>query len=101
MLTVPPPVPAKNVSEAPISQAHFTELEHIVDGFSLMTYDYNAFGLPGPNAPLAWVGNNLQTLKLAECAPVLEGPECHHAVMGSRGLRGHGKLQCDVSTLNS
>ena len=60
---MPPPVPAAEGQPAPVSAAQFSELEHFVDGFSLMTYDHNGYGSPGPNAPLPWVQANLEQLK--------------------------------------
>uniref|UniRef100_A0A8C4R3I0 Chitinase domain-containing protein 1 n=1 Tax=Eptatretus burgeri TaxID=7764 RepID=A0A8C4R3I0_EPTBU len=37
------------------SQQEFDKLASLVDGFSLMTYDYSNPARPGPNAPLQWV----------------------------------------------
>lgn len=36
-------------------------LAAVVDGFSLMTYDYTAAG-PGPNFPLPWQEQNVKEL---------------------------------------
>ncbi|EDO34019.1 predicted protein [Nematostella vectensis] len=35
----------------------FELLFPVLDGFSLMTYDYSSPGRPGPNAPIAWVND--------------------------------------------
>ena len=72
VLAVPPPVPAAKGQLAPISAAQFSELERFIDGFSLMTYDHNGYGTPGPNAPLPWVQANLKQLKPSRSA-VLTG----------------------------
>ena len=63
ILAVPPPVPAAEGQPAPITAAQFSELEHFIDGFSLMTYDHNGYGTQGPDAPLPWVQANLKQLK--------------------------------------
>jgi chitinase domain-containing protein 1 len=63
ILVIPPPVPAKKGSKAAISQKHFQLLDKFIDGFSLMTYDYNVHNAPGPNAPLHWVKENLELLE--------------------------------------
>ena len=61
MLAVPPPFPAQQQAQPAFTAAHFSKLAGVVDGFSLMTYDYNA-GRRGPNAPLPWVRANLDSL---------------------------------------
>lgn len=33
----------------------FEQLAPVVDGFSLMTYDYSSAGSPGPSSPLPWI----------------------------------------------
>ncbi|CAL8356458.1 unnamed protein product [Lota lota] len=33
----------------------FEQLAPVVDGFSLMTYDFSSAGSPGPSAPLPWI----------------------------------------------
>ncbi|KAM5246874.1 chitinase domain-containing protein 1 isoform 1-T1 [Ctenodactylus gundi] len=40
----------------------FEQLAPVLDGFSLMTYDYSTSQLPGPNAPLSWVRVCVQIL---------------------------------------
>jgi chitinase domain-containing protein 1 len=41
-------------------------LGDIVDGFSLMTYDFSLPHNPGPNAPLKWIQSTLKTLLRAK-----------------------------------
>ncbi|XP_054225700.1 chitinase domain-containing protein 1 isoform X2 [Homo sapiens] len=40
----------------------FEQLAPVLDGFSLMTYDYSTAHQPGPNAPLSWVRACVQVL---------------------------------------
>uniref|UniRef100_A0A4X1VZC7 Chitinase domain-containing protein 1 n=2 Tax=Sus scrofa TaxID=9823 RepID=A0A4X1VZC7_PIG len=40
----------------------FEQLAPLLDGFSLMTYDYSTAQQPGPNAPLSWVRACVQVL---------------------------------------
>ncbi|XP_056657091.1 chitinase domain-containing protein 1 [Monodelphis domestica] len=40
----------------------FDHLGSLVDGFSLITYDYSAAEPPGPNAPLSWVRDCIEIL---------------------------------------
>uniref|UniRef100_A0A8D2IK53 Chitinase domain-containing protein 1 n=1 Tax=Urocitellus parryii TaxID=9999 RepID=A0A8D2IK53_UROPR len=40
----------------------FEQLAPVLDGFSLMTYDYSTSQQPGPNAPLSWVRACVQAL---------------------------------------
>ncbi|XP_062949578.1 chitinase domain-containing protein 1 isoform X2 [Cynocephalus volans] len=40
----------------------FEQLAPVLDGFSLMTYDYSTAQQPGPNAPLSWVRACVQVL---------------------------------------
>nr|KAF6464529.1 chitinase domain containing 1 [Rousettus aegyptiacus] len=40
----------------------FEQLAPVLDGFSLMTYDYPSAQQPGPNAPLSWVRACVQVL---------------------------------------
>uniref|UniRef100_A0A452THJ6 Chitinase domain-containing protein 1 n=1 Tax=Ursus maritimus TaxID=29073 RepID=A0A452THJ6_URSMA len=40
----------------------FEQLAPVLDGFSLMTYDYPTAQQPGPNAPLSWVRACVQVL---------------------------------------
>lgn len=61
ILAVPPLVAARAQARPAFSAEHFQQLAPLVDGFSLMTYDYNA-GRPGPNAPLPWVQANMDSL---------------------------------------
>ena len=76
ILAMPPPVPAAEGQPAPVSAAQFSELEQFVDGFSLMTYDHNGYGSPGPNAPLPWVQANLEQLKPLRSALLTRRSHC-------------------------
>nr|XP_031304138.1 chitinase domain-containing protein 1 isoform X1 [Camelus dromedarius] len=44
------------------TQKEFEQLAPVLDGFSLMTYDYPTAQQPGPNAPLSWVRACVQVL---------------------------------------
>lgn len=64
IVVVPPPL--KNVadkdaaSKAPFTKEDFDTLKDIVDGFSLMTYDYASHNAQlAPNAPIDWVEANV------------------------------------------
>ncbi|KAI3636176.1 hypothetical protein MIR68_005528 [Amoeboaphelidium protococcarum] len=46
----------------PFSSVHFSQLLNDVSYFSLMTYDYSGSGLPGPNAPLSWISDEVALL---------------------------------------
>ena len=61
ILAVPPVVPAQGHGSPGFTRAHFEQLVKFVDGFSLMTYDWN-IRASGPNAPYNWVEANLKTL---------------------------------------
>ena len=61
VLAVPPPIAMQQQAHPMFTATHFGRLAWSVDGFSLMTYDYNV-GRPGPNAPLPWVRANLDAL---------------------------------------
>ena len=65
ILAIPPPVPAREGASPPITLSQFQQLADFVNGFSVMTYDFNVYGMPGPNAPLAWVQANLDFFRPA------------------------------------
>ena len=45
------------------TEEHFKQLAPLVDGFSLMTYDFPAgSGKSGPNAPLPWMKSCVENL---------------------------------------
>ncbi|KAI3642126.1 hypothetical protein MP228_011681 [Amoeboaphelidium protococcarum] len=46
----------------PFSSVHFSQLFNDVSYFSLMTYDYSGNELPGPNAPLSWISDEVDLL---------------------------------------
>ncbi|XP_071804728.1 chitinase domain-containing protein 1-like [Asterias amurensis] len=53
VLVIPPPV--MQSGPGMFSANDFKVLSPIVDGFSLMTYDYSSAQSPGPNSPIDWV----------------------------------------------
>lgn len=61
ILVIPPPM-ANRESPGMFSKEDFDLLAPIVDGFSLMTYDYPHFGKPGPVAPYDWVKQCVESL---------------------------------------
>lgn len=71
ILAVPPAYLAEGRGQAVFAADHCKQLVPFVDGFSLMTYDWN-IGAPGPNAPFPWVEANVRSLLPAckRCASV-------------------------------
>jgi chitinase domain-containing protein 1 len=61
-LTVPPPRRAHPGQPAPFAERELLALADSVDYFSVMSYDFAHAGAPGPNAPLAWVRDCLNTI---------------------------------------
>lgn len=56
ILVVPP------TSRSGFTKEHFDKLADVVDAFSLMTYDYSSVRRPGPNSPLPWIKETVETL---------------------------------------
>jgi len=54
ILVIPPPFYASKKPGA-FDKHDFELLAPVLDGFSLMTYDYSSHGRPAPNAPLQWM----------------------------------------------
>ncbi|KAM6937172.1 chitinase domain-containing protein 1 [Xenentodon cancila] len=54
ILVIPPSVTSTG-QPGMFSREEFEQLAPVVDGFSLMTYDYSTGASPGPSAPLPWV----------------------------------------------
>ncbi|XP_028305814.1 chitinase domain-containing protein 1 [Gouania willdenowi] len=54
ILVIPPPVTSAG-QPGMFSREEFEHLAPVVDGFSLMTYDYSSGPRPGPSSPLHWV----------------------------------------------
>ncbi|CAL8325409.1 chitinase domain-containing protein 1 [Gadus morhua] len=50
-----PPVLTSYGKPGMFGREEFEQLAPVVDGFSLMTYDYSSAGDPGPSAPLPWM----------------------------------------------
>lgn len=61
ILAVPPAISA-HPGGLVFTPTDFAAVRGTVDGVSLMTYDYSLAEAPGPNAPIAWVEENLQAL---------------------------------------
>jgi chitinase domain-containing protein 1 len=62
IVVIPPPI--SNVENKQVSaifdKQDFDQLKAVVDGFSLMTYDYASHNsIIGPNAPIEWVEKNV------------------------------------------
>ncbi|EDO34020.1 predicted protein, partial [Nematostella vectensis] len=59
ILVIPPPIHAgyETNKRGTFDKNDFELLFPVLDGFSLMTYDYSSPGRPGPNAPIAWVND--------------------------------------------
>ncbi|XP_017782711.1 PREDICTED: chitinase domain-containing protein 1 [Nicrophorus vespilloides] len=55
-------VPPKRGEEYYFTDEHFELLQDSVTAFSLMTYDFSTVGRPGPNAPLNWVKNCVESV---------------------------------------
>ncbi|XP_004717231.1 chitinase domain-containing protein 1 [Echinops telfairi] len=62
LLAVPPAVTPGTHQLGMFTQQEFEQLAPMLDGFSLMTYDYSTAQQPGPNAPLSWVRACVQVL---------------------------------------
>uniref|UniRef100_H3DF66 Chitinase domain-containing protein 1 n=1 Tax=Tetraodon nigroviridis TaxID=99883 RepID=H3DF66_TETNG len=54
ILVIPPSVTSTG-QPGMFGREEFEELAPVVDGFSLMTYDYSSGAKPGPSSPLPWV----------------------------------------------
>ncbi|KAM9221938.1 chitinase domain-containing protein 1 isoform 2-T6 [Dugong dugon] len=62
MLVIPPSVTPGTHQLGMFTHKEFEQLAPVLDGFSLMTYDYSTAQQPGPNAPLSWVRACVQVL---------------------------------------
>ncbi|XP_034032271.1 chitinase domain-containing protein 1 [Thalassophryne amazonica] len=56
ILVIPPALTSMG-QPGMFGREEFEQLAPVVDGFSLMTYDYSNTGRPGPSSPLPWVRN--------------------------------------------
>jgi len=61
ILVIPPPLYSKD-SPGMFTKEDYDLIAPVVDGFSLMTYDYPNHGSPGPVAPISWVHDCVLTL---------------------------------------
>ncbi|XP_062403385.1 chitinase domain-containing protein 1 isoform X2 [Sardina pilchardus] len=55
VLVIPPAVAPGTGQPGMFGREEFEKLAPVVDGFSLMTYDYSSPGRSGPSAPLQWM----------------------------------------------
>ncbi|KAG9352580.1 hypothetical protein JZ751_020994 [Albula glossodonta] len=55
VLVIPPAVAPGSGQPGMFGRDEFEQLAAVVDGFSLMTYDFSGPGRPGPSSPLPWV----------------------------------------------
>ncbi|XP_036374596.1 chitinase domain-containing protein 1 isoform X1 [Megalops cyprinoides] len=55
VLVIPPSVAPGSGQPGMFEREDFEQLAPVVDGFSLMTYDFSNPGRPGPSSPLPWV----------------------------------------------
>ncbi|XP_058435310.1 chitinase domain-containing protein 1 isoform X2 [Marmota monax] len=62
ILVIPPAVTPGTDQLGMFTHKEFEQLAPVLDGFSLMTYDYSTSQQPGPNAPLSWVRACVQAL---------------------------------------
>lgn len=63
ILVIPPAVTPGTDRLGTFTHKEFEQLAPVMDGFSLMTYDFSASSQqPGPNAPLSWVRACVQVL---------------------------------------
>ncbi|XP_007244360.2 chitinase domain-containing protein 1 isoform X1 [Astyanax mexicanus] len=67
ILVIPPAISPGTNQAGMFGQEEFEKLAPVVDGFSLMTYDYSTPGRPGPSSPLPWMRECV--LKLAPQTP--------------------------------
>jgi len=61
ILVIPPPLADIN-SQGFFTKDDFDLLAPMVEGFSLMTYDYPSYGKPGPVAPIEWIKMCVESL---------------------------------------
>ncbi|CAA6661046.1 unnamed protein product [Spirodela intermedia] len=62
LVFVIPPPRSQHLKEHDFGRDDLRRLLDIVDGFSLMTYDFSGPHSPGPNAPLLWIRSTLELL---------------------------------------
>ncbi|XP_064432018.1 chitinase domain-containing protein 1 isoform X7 [Mirounga angustirostris] len=62
ILVIPPAVTPGTDQLGMFTHKEFEQLAPVLDGLSLMTYDYPTAQQPGPNAPLSWVRACVQVL---------------------------------------
>uniref|UniRef100_A0ABI0NRJ6 Chitinase domain-containing protein 1 n=1 Tax=Bos taurus TaxID=9913 RepID=A0ABI0NRJ6_BOVIN len=85
-LVIPPAVAPGTNKLGMFTNTEFEQLAPVLDGFSLMTYDYSTAQPAGPNAPLPWVRACVQV------HPDTEGPPAPGRV-GQPGRRALLRVQ--------
>ncbi|XP_051885061.1 chitinase domain-containing protein 1 [Pristis pectinata] len=62
VLVIPPAITPGTNQPGMFGKQDFDQLARVVDGFSLMTYDYSNAPRPGPNSPIPWIQACIQVL---------------------------------------
>ncbi|XP_067835753.1 chitinase domain-containing protein 1 [Heptranchias perlo] len=62
VLVIPPAISPGTNQPGMFGKQDFDQLAQVVDGFSLMTYDYSNAPRPGPNSPIPWIEACVQLL---------------------------------------
>ncbi|XP_032894459.1 chitinase domain-containing protein 1 [Amblyraja radiata] len=62
VMVIPPAITPGTNQAGMFEKEDFDELVQVVDGFSLMTYDYSNAVRPGPNSPIPWIQACVQAL---------------------------------------
>uniref|UniRef100_UPI00398E5169 chitinase domain-containing protein 1-like n=1 Tax=Pristiophorus japonicus TaxID=55135 RepID=UPI00398E5169 len=62
VLVIPPAISPGTNQPGMFGKQEFDQLAQLVDGFSLMTYDYSNRLRPGPNSPVPWIQACVQIL---------------------------------------
>ncbi|XP_041054394.1 chitinase domain-containing protein 1 isoform X2 [Carcharodon carcharias] len=62
VLVIPPAISPGTNQPGMFGKQDFDQLAQVVDGFSLMTYDYSNSHRPGPNSPIPWIRACVQIL---------------------------------------
>ncbi|KAG0492117.1 hypothetical protein HPP92_005219 [Vanilla planifolia] len=74
LIYVIPAPRSQNLAEYDFGPQDLHQIADVVDGFSLMTYDFSGPQNPGPVAPLSWIHSSLQLLLGADNQ---DGPPRH------------------------
>ncbi|CAH1774190.1 unnamed protein product [Owenia fusiformis] len=77
IVVVPPPNPLSQQGHNILPKEDFDLLAPVVDGISLMTYDFSNAMRPGPNSPLLWIQKCVEYL-----APDADSPNRQKILLG-------------------